>query len=177
MILCDRQIATLITDNNMVQGHSKTCLNPASLDVRLGRYIKYETAHGWREHDLQPAPGQQNPYLLTPKEFILAHTCEMFNLPDGHGACDQAIAARFALKSSAGRVGLQHLMAAYCDPGWHGSTLTLELVNVSSYHPIKLHFEQRIGQMIFETVAVPERSYAEVGRYNNDLVVTHSKGF
>jgi dCTP deaminase len=68
-------------------------------------------------------------------------------------------------------------MAAYCDPGWHGSSLTLELVNVSNFSRIELFYGRRIGQMIFETVATPDRSYAETGRYNGDLVVTQSKGW
>jgi len=129
LILCDRQIADYIEKYKMVTGHEPDQINPASLDVKLGRYIKIETPEGWESVDL----AENGSYWLRPKEFVLAHTVELFNLPDGQGECAQAIAARFALKSSAGRSGLQHLMAAYCDPGWHGSSLTLELVNVSNF--------------------------------------------
>jgi dCTP deaminase len=173
LILCDRQIRHYIEKYKMVTGHEPDQINPASLDVRLGQFVKVETAHGWRTHDLI----EDGSCWMQPKEFVLAHTIEVFNLPDGQSECDHAIAARFALKSSAGRSGLQHLMAAYCDPGWHGSSLTLELVNVSNYSRIELYYGRRVGQMIFETVATPDRSYAEVGRYNGDLVVTQSKGW
>jgi dCTP deaminase len=158
----------------MVTGHEPDQINPASLDVRLGQFVKVETAHGWRTHDLI----EDGSCWMQPKEFVLAHTIEVFNLPDGKGtSLASAIAARFALKSSAGRVGLQHLMAAYCDPGWHGSSLTLELVNVSNFSRIELFYGRRVGQMIFETVETPDVSYAKVGRYNNDKIVTSSKGW
>lgn len=173
MILCDRQITQFISDYKMVMGAEPSQVNPASLDVRLGQFIRIETVDGWIQRDLV----EDGPYFLKSKEFILAHTIELFNLPDGKSECKQAIAARFALKSSAGRAGLQHLMAAYCDPGWHGSSLTLELVNVTSFSKIEMYYGRRIGQMIFETVETPDRSYAETGRYNNDLVVAESKGF
>jgi deoxycytidine triphosphate deaminase len=68
-------------------------------------------------------------------------------------------------------------MAAYCDPGWNNSTLTLELLNVRNYHRIELYYGRKIGQMIFETVNTPDRSYAVTGRYNGDEIVTESKGW
>jgi deoxycytidine triphosphate deaminase len=173
LILCDRDIAEYIRLYKMVVGAEPDQINPASMDVRLGRYIKIETPEGWESVDLV----ENGSYWLRPKEFVLAHTVELFNLPDGRGECKQAISARFALKSSAGRSGLQHLMAAYCDPGWNNSTLTLELLNVRNYHRIELYYGRKIGQMIFETVNTPDRSYAETGRYNNDSIVTESKGW
>jgi dCTP deaminase len=100
----------------------------------------------------------------------LAQTREVFNLPDH-------IAAQFMLKSSRAREGLEHLLAGYCDPGWNGSVLTLELQNARRKYPVKLWPGMKIGQMVFHTIAgKPERTYAVTGRYNNDLIVTASRG-
>ncbi len=145
--------------------------NPASLDVRLGNNILVERPE---QKDLVEVTivchTKANPYWLAPGEFVLTETLETFNLPD-------FISAQFALKSSRAREGLEHLMAGYCDPGWHGSVLTMELHNSRRYHPIPLWPNKRIGQMVFHrTSSKPERSYAVTGRYNADDKVTGSKG-
>ena len=91
---------------------------------------------------------------------MLAETREIFNLPDH-------VAAQFVLKSSRAREGLEHLLAGYCDPGWHGSRLTLELHNSRRLHNVALWPGMKIGQMVFHSLAGrPERSYAVTGRYN-----------
>jgi deoxycytidine triphosphate deaminase len=106
------------------------------------------------------------PFLLYPGAFVLAHTAEVFNLP-------LDMSAEFRLKSSAGRMGLSHALAVWCDAGWNGSVLTLELHNISAEHIIALHLGDRIGQMIFHRHApVPkDRSYAARGNYNGDVSV------
>lgn len=74
-----------------------------------------------------------------------------------------------------GRTFLGHMMAGWCDAGWNGSVLTLELKNETQYHEIEIPVGVRIGQMIFfPHDAVPdEASYATRGRYNGD---TETKG-
>jgi dCTP deaminase len=68
-------------------------------------------------------------------------------------------------------------MAGYCDPGWHGSTLTLELHNSRQLHPVALWPGMKIGQMVFHRMAAtPQRSYAVTGRYNNHTTVQESLG-
>ena len=100
---------------------------------------------------------------LQPGQFVLAHTFEQFNLPTD-------ICAEFKLKSSGARIGLNNMLATWCDNGWHGSVLTLELHNVTRHHTIRLRPGDKIGQMIFyRTTPVPDdRSYAARGRYNKD---------
>jgi dCTP deaminase len=124
--------------------------------------------------ELQPLDisecSEDKPFLLYPGWFCLAQTQEVFNLPDH-------IAAQFVLKSSRAREGLEHLLAGYCDPGWNGSVLTLELQNARQKHPVKLWPGMKIGQMVFHAIAgKPERTYAQTGRYNGDLKVTASRG-
>jgi len=60
-----------------------------------------------------------------------------------------------------------------CDPGWHGSVLTLELRNLTTYHYLELRHGLPIGQMIFfRCEEVPAKgSYATKGSYNGDRTV------
>lgn len=170
MILVDHQIHDLCRDG-MVTPYDSSLLNPASLDVRLGDTLLIESVQSTA---LVPYPlrshSEAEPYLLQPGQFVLAQTVETFNLPD-------TIAAQFVLKSSRARSGLEHLLAGYCDPGWHGSVLTLELHNSRQLHSIPLWPGMRVGQMCFQRLAVPpRRSYAETGRYNGDRTVQESRG-
>ena len=152
-------------------------INAASIDVCLGSEVLIERASGCRvvlrDRDnlqMEDFTLQDDGYLLMPGEFILAHTVEKFNLPND-------ICAEFKLKSSGARIGLNNVLATWCDAGWHGSVLTLELQNVTRHHRIMLHAGDRIGQMLFYRVTpVPaDRSYAVRGRYNNDPGVQQAK--
>jgi dCTP deaminase len=169
-ILADWQIAARCM-GGMVSPFDPALVNPASLDVRLGDTLLIESACS---PELVPYPlgdhSEANPYLMVPGQFVLAATVETFNLPDD-------IAAQFMLKSSRARSGLEHLMAGYCDPGWHGSVLTLELHNSRQLHPVALWPGMRIGQMVFHQMAgAPHRSYAVTGRYNGHATVQPSLG-
>jgi dCTP deaminase len=170
MILCDFEILDLCRQG-MVQGFDSELINPASLDVRLGDTLLIEST---QSRELVPYPfGEhtaEDPYPLRPGQFVLAQTMEVFNLPAN-------IAAQFMLKSSRAREGLEHLMAGYCDPGWHGSVLTMELHNSRQLWQQLLYPGMKIGQMVFHRMSQPPaRSYAETGRYNLDQSVRGSKG-
>jgi dCTP deaminase len=153
-------------------------INGASIDVCIGNEILVERADNrlisLRDRDQLTMSAftihGESGYALAPGEFILAHTVEKFNLPND-------IACEFKLKSSGARIGLNNALATWCDPGWHGSALTLELQNINRHHPIVLCPGDRIGQMLFYHVdPVPEdRSYAVRGRYNGDASVQQSK--
>lgn len=155
----------------MVVPFDPELLNPASLDVTLGDRLMVEVEHTSELQLLDITHHTQvDPYWLAPGEFLLAETREIFNLPDD-------VAAQFVLKSSRAREGLEHLLAGFCDPGWHGSRLTLELQNGRRLHSIPIWPGMKIGQMVFHGLAgVPDRSYAVTGRYNADLTVTASRG-
>lgn len=96
--------------------------------------------------------------------FILASSVEVFNLPND-------IEAHYYLNSSLARAGLNAALAMLCDPGWHGSTLTLELKNWLRYTTLLICPGMRIGQVVFNRVTpVPEhRSYKSIGSYNNSV--------
>lgn len=170
MILADWQIRSRC-EGGMVVGWDPALINPASLDVRLGDTLLIESA---QSPELVPYPlgqhSQDDPYELRPGQFCLAQTVEVFHLPDD-------VAAQFMLKSSRAREGLEHLMAGYCDPGWHGSVLTLELHNSRQLWPVGLWPGMKIGQIVFHLMAErPVASYAQTGRYNGDSAVQASRG-
>jgi dCTP deaminase len=170
MILADFQIRALCKAG-MVSPFDPALVNPASLDLRLGSNILIESTEGPGLVPLSIADyTADDPYRLVPGQFVLAETQETFNLPNH-------LAGQFVLKSSRAREGLQHLLAGYCDPGWHGSRLTLELKNVRQLHWVGLWPGLKIGQMKFLTMdARPLVPYAVTGRYNADQTVTASRG-
>jgi len=152
-------------------------INAASIDVTLGDVLWLESEHGYLV-DLadKHAPNLfraevGNGFALAPGEFVLAQTQQVFNLPND-------IAAEFRLKSSGARSGLDQALAVWCDPGWHGSVLTLELRNNLRHHSLLLRTGMPIGQMVFwrgESVS-ESASYATKGRYNGDCEAQPSRG-
>lgn len=173
MKLVDWQIRNLCmqVERPMVTPFDETLVNPASLDVRLGDTLLIESVE---QPELVPYPfsnhSETNPYELVVGQFVLGPTLENFNIP-------RDIAAEFKLKSSRAREGLDHALAAWIDPGWNGSVLTLELRNNRQLWPVPIWPGMKIGQIIFHRLdALPLRCYAETGRYNNDATVMGSKG-
>ena len=142
-------------------------VNGASIELHLADTILVEDERGGivnvaKKQTLRMREEKLNKcYDLMPGEFILASTTEVFNLPD-------CLVGEYYLKSSMARVGLEHLHAGHCDPGWHGSQLTLELVNLTRHHIIRLTKGMKIGQMVFHLVEpVPDGAGYDVrGQYN-----------
>lgn len=185
MILSYTQLCDIV-DAGIITNVDKESINSASIDVRLGakvlieKFTEEETGKQGlhtislnkreplivREHDLI----REGKLHLFPGEVILAHTIEIFNLPNN-------LSAMFKIKSSCGRIFLEHMNAGWCDAGWNGSALTLEFKNNSRGHVITLEYGDKIGQMIFfPHQMVPEdKSYAVRGRYNKDKGVSGTK--
>lgn len=180
MLLSYTEICELI-EQEVIQGAEYENVNSASLDIRLGKMINMEhegypaSIRTISLKDKDPITVYQrsienNPFVLVPKQFVLAQSHEIFNLPNN-------ISAEYKLKSSMARVGLEHLNAGWCDAGWNGSVLTLELKNMTQYHRIVLTYMDKIGQIVFfKHAPVPEdKSYAVRGRYNGDKETTGAK--
>ena len=165
--LVDHQLRNLCKMRGLVEPYTPEMINPASIDVTLGPTLLVEGRPGrerWVEVDIE-----NGVYSLEPGEFVLAHTAELVRVPNN-------IECVFNLKSSRGREGYEHLMAAYIDPGFQGR-VTLEICNVNRFHRLPLEHGMRIGQLRFSQLdAVPMRSYAVTGRYMNDEGVQTSKG-
>ena len=168
-VLCDWEIKARCQKGQMVAPFDPELLNPASLDVRLGNFLMVENICDAELLRIDISDKTEDePFMLQPGEFCLAETIELFNLPDD-------ISCQFVLKSSRARSGLNHLLAGWCDPGWHGSKLTLELKNERLHHTLPLYPGLKIGQMVFHAMSnMPMNSYREVGHYNNHLTVMPS---
>ena len=126
-VLCDWEIKARC-NGGMVENFDPDLVNPASLDLRLGNGIMIESIYSPEliRVDISDTT-EDNPFMVQPGDFLLAETLEIFNLPND-------ISAQFVLKSSRARAGFNHMLAGWCDPGWHGSTLTLELKNERQHH-------------------------------------------
>ena len=170
----------VLVEEGVIQNCDPSQVNAASIDITLGNVVWSEGRS--RFNDLIDLAKKETPLMLSwdisdssfdlsPGEFILASSREVFNLPNN-------IAAEYKLKSSLARAGLDHLNAGWADPGWHGSVLTLELKNVLQRHTLRLRPGMKIGQMVFfRGETVPDHaSYAVRGIYNGDKTATPSKG-
>ena len=181
-LLSHVELVELVRDG-VIEGVKPESINGASIDVHLGDEILAETYgdHRMLIVDLSVKPRQsvqreshciRDSYFdMMPMTGILAHTGEKFNLPD-------TIVAEYYLNSSLARNHLEHLHAGHCDPGWNGSTLTLELFNMNRFHTLRLRPGQRIGQiLLYRVTKVPDdRSYSAIGNYNGDKGVGRVKG-
>lgn len=159
-----------LVESGVVQGSSPRHVNAASIDVHLANDFIVEDISfagpidvAEREHlSCRRVSAGDEGFLLSPGQFVLASTKETFNLPSH-------TAALFVMKSSVARCGLDQMNAAWCSPGWHGSTLTLELINATRNHTLLLRPGMAIGQMVFfyGIPVPPEGLYSGRGAYNN----------
>ena len=169
MYLNHDQILEICEAGQMVDWDEK-CVNAASLDVRLGHTVLMERGSDhnrpldYRKRERMAMVEVEVPddgLIVHPGMFFLAHTIEQCNFADD-------IAALFRIKSSMGRIGLEHMDAGWVDPGFHGS-LTLEFCNMTQHHSIRLRVGDPIGQLVFlrgEKVS-EDKSYRTRGNYNN----------
>ena len=87
------------------------------------------------------------PFILQPREFVLAITEEKLEL-------DTDVLGRLEGRSSLGRIGIiVHGTAGLFDPGWSGKA-TLELSNLSRM-PVALYPGMRICSFTFEQLSSP----------------------
>lgn len=172
MILVDHQIRKLC-EEGLVTPFDPKLINPASLDVRIGDSAIVEYMFGDKPESSKLNLAQYSkeaPYWLQPKEFILLSTLEIFNFPEN-------IVGEFKMTSSRAREGITNCLAGFIDPGFYGSSITLEVTNECRYTPRPIYPGLIIGQVVFYScLAIPERSYRVTGRYNNCPKVTASKG-
>lgn len=115
-------------------------INPASIDIRIGQYLKYEHES---THDLL----NDGPYLLQPKEFVLVSTYEHLLVP--LDCCME-----LKLKSTSARLGFDHSQAFHFDPGWSGIG-TMEIQNENRLQSLTLTYGQRFAQIIYHKLDVP----------------------
>lgn len=170
MILGDEEIIEEMVARDLVEGASCKQINPASINLRLGRTFlipkrKEECIHLGDEVEYERFElANEDEFVLNPGQFALATTEEEVNLPGN-------IAAFVQGRSSIGRIGLTTQNAGFVDPGFHGH-ITLELVNENP-NPIALRCGYPVVQLVFfETYSV---SHPYDGKYNGQIEATGSR--
>lgn len=166
MPLSDRDIKKAVAAGDIIiDPFDEKLVQPASIDVRLGRYLAVpnrEKAHLFDitkpmdalfdEWDLV----DQGDFMLKPGAFVLAMTYERIGAPNGfvpflHG------------KSSPGRLAVfVHVTAGLIDPG-NVLKITMELKNAGDW-TIPLRYKKRFGQVTFDPLSSPcEKTYEAKG--------------
>jgi len=122
-------------------------VNSASYDVRV--------ANHWICPTRDPEEFTAPTIKLFPGEVVLATTAEYVRIP-------RDVACDLKLKSTLGRLWINHSLAGWCDPGFEGN-ITLELQNLGPM-PFTLEAGRRIAQLIFIAMeSEPDVAYGEPG--------------
>ena len=154
MLLADSQIKRELEEGGlriMPFIDPEKAIQPASIDLRLGRALKVVTANGSQDWDLI----DHGPFVLTEHDFVLGATLEWFEI-------GPHLAGEIVGKSSLARAGLVVEAAGYFDPGWKGEG-TVELSNRCPL-PITLTIGMWICQLRLHPVAGEvERPYGSQG--------------
>lgn len=138
------------------------CIQPASIDLRLGNVFKMMDTSDRRAIDPETGDSEYWTYhvadgdwfQLVPGGFVLATTAEEVHMPGD-------LAGQVIDKSSLARLGLG-LHAGFIDPGFRGH-ITLEIVNHAP-RGILLKPGMSIGQLVlFMLSSVPQRIYGDKG--------------
>jgi dCTP deaminase len=161
MILSDKDIKEALRQKRIIVKPKPDLtkqLGTSSLDLRLGYYFRVfkhrrmpfvdpfdpTTMEGMTE---EVKISQKEPYVIQPREFVLASILEWVELPDD-------MSARIDGRSSLGRLGLViHSTAGHIDAGFQGA-ITLELSNIGMM-PILLYPKMRVCQLVFEPLSSP----------------------
>lgn len=174
-VLSDKEIK-IAAESGMVRPFDKPNLvQPASLDIRLGYTAKRvltpqdtlfnHNRIAYKDIDFS-VYSETRPYFFMPQERLLIASLETFCIPDN-------ICGQIVLRSSAARQFIQHINAGWIDPGWHGSKLTMELINFG-HTPFKLYSHLSITQIVFfwlqSNSVNPYNS-----KYNNNQGVSNAK--
>lgn len=145
MILSDGGIQSRLDSKELlIDPLDKNCIQPASVDLKLGKQFIIIKHWGADILDFNSKPNYQSveadEFLVPSHSFVLATTVESLRLPHDLTAFVEG-------RSSVGRMGLFIQNAGWVDPGFEGQ-LTLELYNANSL-PIRLRSERRICQIVF----------------------------
>lgn len=158
---------TLVSMQQLLVGHDDVSfVNPASIDIRIGKKMLVEiNSQSMMEVDLT-VHNEENPYMLLPGAFSLISTYEKLHVP-----IDMAMELK--LKSSSARMGYNHSMAFWFDPGWNGIG-TMEVSNINKFTSLPLWYGMKFAQIIYHKLTEPcDKPYN--GRYQNAITVEGKK--
>lgn len=191
MILSDRYIKDLLAKNSKL-GINPNNINPASVDLTIGREIKevrtitlnpdkdYDDAmalinlknqkyfvetvgldidgEGTNVYRVSKryALSKTRDFWIKPDYFYLCHSKEWLEMPDN-------ISAMLVMKSTMGRLGLQHSQSAFVEPTFCG-TLTFE---ITSHIHAPIREGTRFANLVMYETHESDEKYFNVGHYNN----------
>jgi dCTP deaminase len=145
MILSDGTLREMLSRGELVvEPLEDFCIQPASIDLRLGTHFlkvdenDMDTIH--LDRPVRYVEVTMDTIVIPPGSFMLASTMEFIRLPHD-------VTAFVEGRSSIGRIGLFVQNAGWVDPGFEGE-LTLELFNANR-QPIRLQSGRRVCQLVF----------------------------
>ncbi|MCB0322392.1 MAG: dCTP deaminase [Bdellovibrionales bacterium] len=146
MVKADRWIRQW-GENGGARPYEPELVNPASYDLRLGNH--------WICPTREPEEFEADSLTLFPGEVALATSLELIRMP-------RDVVGDLKLKSSLGRLWLNHSLSGWIDCNFHGQ-VTLELQNLGP-HPRRLSYGMRVAQIVFyQMEEPPELAYGEHG--------------
>lgn len=162
MIMSDHTLKAM--DPHLLDPWTPEHMNPASIDICIGRNALVDIGPIYGE--LQPVNiEEQGGLVIGPLQFLLIETHESLHVPDW-------CAVELRLKSSIARMGFNHSLAFWFDPGWEGIG-TMEVFNQRSV-PLTLKYKQRFAQVIVHRLDGPcDNPYR--GRYQGAQAVEAAK--
>lgn len=153
-------------------------LSSAGYDICLASHIKIcdEKRKGIidpkdsKEKDFYHPPidvdGRGSFVMIPPTTYALGHSEEYFRIPNN-------ILGTAYGKSTLARVGL-HILVTPLEPGWRGN-LVVEIANLTPMY-MKLYLYEGICQIRFDTIELPQVSYADrAGKYQGQTGVQLAK--
>jgi dCTP deaminase len=143
MVLSDLSLWKLLNDLVRDPEPDPDLVNPASIDVRVGREMLLEVGPGeFRAVDLTAGP-----VALEPGELAVVPTLEWLAVP-------QSFAVELTLKGLGASQGLAQSMATWLEPGWCG-VATLELRNVMRHTPVRIERGMRLAHLVVHALDQP----------------------
>ena len=143
MVLSDLSLWKLLNELVRDPEPDPDLVNPASIDVRVGREMLLEVGPGeFRAVDLTAGP-----VALRPGELAVVPTLEWLAVP-------QSFAVELTLKSLGASQGLAQSMATWLEPGWCG-VATLELRNVTRHTPVRIERGMRLAHLVVHALDQP----------------------
>jgi deoxycytidine triphosphate deaminase len=152
-------------------------INATSIDLKLNDDFKklaggqiIDLTKGERPDVIQMKKEFDGKYVINPNMCFLGSTKGVYNLPNW-------LSTIVELRSSTGRMFINHMKAGWADPGFNNANLTLEFHNVSD-NTYLIDSEQYLIQVVFQkSFPVSEKyDYRTKGNYNGVLGTVNSRG-
>lgn len=153
----------------------ESCVNPASLDLRLGDKIRFPKRK-WSTHSCEPITMKTPANELWDDEFEF----DSIVIPSGGVALCCSLeyitmppnaSGTLMSKSGTGRRLFEHLHAGFFEPDFFGNAV-FEFFNNGPWD-IRLSVGNKLVQLKFEQmIELPKRSYLETGHYNGQRGAT-----